>query len=81
VSLQVPCGVCGERPVEEFLYGGERWIPPEGLIPEALAVDEAWMRTNPDGVVEERWFHLGGCRRWTELRRHAGSDTFIDEDG
>lgn len=77
--LLIPCPWCGERPEIEFRYGGEAHIarPRE---PDAVS-DEAWasflyVRTNPQGMHAERWYHLHGCGRFFNALRDTVSDKF-----
>ncbi len=78
--LQLACPNCGERPVEEFRYGGELPTVPETLIdPAARNVDYVWMYDNVDGVATERWFHDAGCRRWHTARRDTSVDRLVGE--
>jgi heterotetrameric sarcosine oxidase delta subunit len=70
--LLIPCPFCGPRDEVEFRYGGEAGIV-RPKDPDALS-DAEWaeylyMRRNPKGLLEERWFHVHGCRRWFTLRR------------
>jgi heterotetrameric sarcosine oxidase delta subunit len=67
VSLRIPCPHCGERRFEEFAYGGEV-RPLEAADPEEDFA-RVYLRANPAGVQEERWFHVMGCRRWVTVRR------------
>ncbi len=78
--LLVPCPWCGPRDALEFAHGGEahRRRP---QAPETLS-DEEWaefvfMRTNPKGVLAERWYHAAGCRRWFNALRDTTSDRFL----
>ncbi|MEZ5316716.1 MAG: sarcosine oxidase subunit delta [Vicinamibacterales bacterium] len=74
----IPCPHCGARPVEEFVYG-EVPTPPDTLTDaDARDVDRAFMRSNLDGPVVERWFHVGGCRRWVTLRRDTRTNDAIE---
>jgi heterotetrameric sarcosine oxidase delta subunit len=67
--LRVGCPHCGVRAVEEFIYG-EVPITPDTLSdPDARDVDRAFMHTNTEGMVTERWFHTAGCRRWITVQR------------
>lgn len=68
MSLRIDCPTCGTRSVLEFHYGE---IPdvPAGLDAAGVVVERAFMKTNPDGVAQEAWFHAGGCRRWVRLER------------
>jgi heterotetrameric sarcosine oxidase delta subunit len=70
--LLIPCPFCGPRDEVEFRYGGEAGIV-RPKNPDALS-DADWagylhMRRNPKGRLEERWFHVHGCRRWFTLVR------------
>jgi heterotetrameric sarcosine oxidase delta subunit len=78
--LLIPCPWCGPRNEIEFRYGGEAHIvrPPD---PQTLD-DAAWaqylhMRTNPKGVLAERWVHSAGCRRWFNLQRDTVSHRIV----
>jgi heterotetrameric sarcosine oxidase delta subunit len=67
--LRITCPHCGVRAVEEFVYG-EIPTPPDTLTdPDARDLDRAFMHTNTEGLVTERWFHTAGCRRWLTVRR------------
>jgi heterotetrameric sarcosine oxidase delta subunit len=55
--------------VEEFLYGEISATPDTLTDPDARDVDRAFMHTNAEGVVTERWFHTAGCRRWITVQR------------
>ena len=76
--LLIPCPWCGPRDETEFRYGGQAGIG-EPVDPEALD-DAAWgqylfVRDNPKGPFDERWYHAAGCRRWFDVRR----DTMTNE--
>ncbi|MEX0700301.1 MAG: sarcosine oxidase subunit delta [Acidimicrobiia bacterium] len=76
--LRLACPNCGERSVVEFRYG-EIPIVPEGLTdPEARDLDRAFMRSNIEGIVTERWFHEAGCRRWMTVRRDTRTDEVLE---
>ena len=66
--LLIPCPYCGmERPELEFRYGGEAHIA-RPQDPCAVS-DEDWaeylyFRSNPKGVLAERWRHVSGCGRF-----------------
>jgi sarcosine oxidase subunit delta len=78
--LLIPCPYCGERPENEFRYGGEAHIArPED---PATASDAAWgaflyARTNPKGWHRERWRHVHGCGRFFNAIRHTVTDRFF----
>ena len=67
--LRIGCPHCGVRAVEEFIYG-EIPITPDTLTgDDERDVDRAFMHTNAEGIVTERWFHTAGCRRWLTIQR------------
>jgi heterotetrameric sarcosine oxidase delta subunit len=59
--------------LEEFVHG-EVPTPPEHLDAEQLDLDRAYMHSNPEGIITERWFHAFGCRRWLTLERDTRTD-------
>lgn len=70
MAFLVECPTCGHRPVTEFRYGGEvPRVPGETTGAAARDIDRVWMRTNPEGLTTERWYHELGCRRWLTLER------------
>jgi sarcosine oxidase, subunit delta len=79
--LLIACPYCGvERPEIEFVYGGEAHIarPPD---PSAVS-DEEWanflyFRSNPKGVIAERWRHAHGCGRFFNCLRDTVSDKIL----
>lgn len=77
MSLTLPCPNCGPRPVEEFVYGEIPTVPDSIIDADAVDLDRAFMRTNPEGVQTERWFHVFGCRRWLTLKRDTRTDEVV----
>jgi sarcosine oxidase, subunit delta len=79
--LLIPCPYCGmDRPELEFRYGGEAHIarPPDpGAIDDADWADFLYFRTNPKGVLAERWRHVSGCGRFFNALRDTVSDKFL----
>ena len=76
--LWITCPHCGARPVEEYRFGGELPTVPDLLTdPDARDVDYVWFFDNIAGPSVERWYHLGGCRRWLTLRRDTTTDTIL----
>ena len=61
--LLIACPWCGERPENEFHYGGEAHIArphdPASLDDRQWA-EFLYMRSNPKGVHAERWRHTHG---------------------
>lgn len=77
MSLTLPCPNCGPRPVEEFVYGEIPTVPDSITDADAVDLDRAFMRTNPEGVQTERWFHVFGCRHWLTLKRDTRTDEVV----
>jgi heterotetrameric sarcosine oxidase delta subunit len=78
--LLIPCPWCGPRDEVEFRYGGEAHIarPAEPDAIENMGwADYLYMRTNPKGVLAERWVHVHGCRRWFNLLRDTVSHRIL----
>lgn len=74
MSLYIQCPTCGKRPLEEFFFGEIPKVPDGLTDPDERDVDRAFMHENPEGPVEERWFHAFGCRRWLTVTRDTGTD-------
>ena len=75
LSIRIPCQHCGERPIEEFVYGEVPVVPDSITDPAARDLDRAFMRDNVEGRVVERWFHVQGCRRWVTVTRDTRDET------
>lgn len=76
----IRCPNCGERDLSEFAYGGEAHIgrptASEGMS-DAEWSDFVFLRTNPKGLLAERWNHQAGCRRWFNLLRNTATDDVL----
>ena len=73
------CPRCGRRPLDEYVFSGERRATPETIIePDDRDFDEVWIWANPDGPTTERWFHAFGCRRWLTVRRDTSVDVVLE---
>ncbi len=81
MNIRIPCPHCGSRPVQEFVYGEIPLVPESLVDPDARDLDRAFMRSNLEGVVTERWFHAYGCRRWLTLRRDTRTDRPVAPEG
>ena len=74
--LLIECPYCGPRDETEYKYGGEAHVPyPEDPF---QLTDEQWAhylfyRSNPKGLIAERWMHSAGCRRWFNAVRDTVS--------
>jgi heterotetrameric sarcosine oxidase delta subunit len=76
---ELDCPRCGRRPLDEFVFGGERRTAASPIADQdARDFDEVWIFDNPDGPTTERWFHAAGCRRWLTVRRDTSTDTVLD---
>ena len=69
--LVIECPFCGPRNSSEFTYSG--MIKPR---PAAEPEPAEWRRylyeqDNIAGWSVERWFHVSGCRRYLDVRRHS----------
>ncbi len=80
--MRLPCPVCGERDIREFVYkgAGEALHRPE---PDAGA--DFWdsymhLRENPAGVTRDLWFHRAGCGAWLLVTRNTVTHEVIDAE-
>jgi heterotetrameric sarcosine oxidase delta subunit len=74
--LLIPCPWCGPRDEVEFTYGGQAGIAyPEdpASLSDAEWADFLFMRDNPRGEFDERWYHVHGCRRWFDVVRDTAT--------
>ena len=79
--LRIRCPHCGVRAVEEFSYGEIPFTPDTVTDSDARDVDRAFMHTNAEGVVTERWFHTAGCRRWMTVQRDTRTNEIKEPVG
>jgi sarcosine oxidase subunit delta len=75
--LLIPCPWCGNRPENEFRYGGQANV--QRPADPATVGDAAWvaylyLRDNPKGGHTERWRHLHGCGRFFICVRDTVTD-------
>lgn len=63
--------------MEEFIYGEIPATPDTVTDPDARDVDRAFMHTNMEGPVTERWFHTAGCRRWFTVQRDTRTNEML----
>lgn len=70
--MKLHCPHCGERPENEFTYGGDATVTRPVEFTEESRGD--WMnyvyyRDNPRGMHTEFWYHSSGCRAWLKVQR------------
>ena len=76
--LLIPCPYCGPRNELEFKHGGEAHIAREpGSADEQAWTEFLFTRTNPRGVLAERWRHTAGCGRFFNCLRDTVSDRIL----
>ena len=79
--LLIHCPYCDMiRPEIEFRHAGEAHIV-RPADPGATT-DEAWAdyldhRSNPKGIIAERWRHSHGCGRFFNAIRHTVTDRIV----
>jgi sarcosine oxidase subunit delta len=79
--LLIRCPYCEEeRPELEFRNAGEAHIARSQNI-AAISDDDFekffFIRSNPKGVIFERWRHLHGCARFFNAARDTVTDKFL----
>ncbi len=79
--LLINCPYCQEeRPEVEFRNGGEAHIARStNIVGESDEAFESFffIRTNPKGLVYERWRHIHGCGRFFNAVRDSVTDKFL----
>ena len=79
--LLIRCPYCEEeRPELEFRHAGEAHVArPTGIsdISDADFEGYFFVRSNPKGIIFERWRHIHGCARFFNAARDTVSDRFI----
>jgi sarcosine oxidase subunit delta len=79
--LLISCPYCGmERPELEFRNGGEAHVarPQDpSRIGDAEWAEFLYFRSNPKGVLAERWRHISGCGRFFNALRDTVSDNIL----
>ena len=79
--LLIHCPYCEEeRPELEFRNAGEAHIARSASIAEESGEDFEkffFIRSNPKGVIFERWRHVHGCARFFNAARDTVTDRFI----
>lgn len=77
MSIRIDCPHCGSRSVEEWVFGEVFDVPETITDPDARDIDRGFFHNNPEGPVDEAWFHLYGCRRWVRVSRDTRTDEFL----
>ena len=67
--MQINCPHCGLREESEFVFGRalEGVSDPRNVEP----FSSLYLRSNPRGLSNELWQHVGGCRAWLRLLRNT----------
>jgi sarcosine oxidase, subunit delta len=78
--LLIHCPYCEEeRPELEFRHAGEAHIARSEAMAD-LSDDEFekffFIRSNPKGLIYERWRHIHGCGRFFNAARDTVTDRF-----
>lgn len=73
--MRINCPWCGDRDIEEFVFGGD--ASPKRPEPDEME-QEVWLsfvfeRTNPKGIYQEYWHHEKGCRHWLVAERDTAT--------
>ena len=76
--MRIGCPFCGDRPLEEFHYGGDA----SRRRPRADASKEEWfayvyLRDNVCGLMREYWRHAGGCGAWLVSERDTATHELL----
>lgn len=73
--LVIICPHCGPRNSDEFTYQGEVASRPDVGDTEAAEWRRyLYMKDNVSDWVDERWFHVSGCRRFLMIERHTATN-------
>lgn len=79
--LLIHCPYCEEdRPELEFRHAGEAHLVRSPTMSEISDEDFEgyfFIRSNPKGIVYERWRHIHGCARFFNAVRDTVSDKFL----
>jgi sarcosine oxidase subunit delta len=77
--LLIRCPYCEEeRPELEFRHAGEAHLArPSGTISDEDFEKLFFIRSNPKGLIFERWRHVHGCARFFNAARDTVTDKFV----
>src|SRR4051794_7798220 len=79
--LLIHCPYCQEeRPELEFRNAGEAHVARAGSLVDETDEDfekYLFIRSNPKGIIYERWRHIHGCARFFNAVRDTVSDKFV----
>ena len=85
--MRIPCPVCGDRDLREYLYKGHATYldRPEGTGDWSEAWDDyLHLRDNPAGPTRDLWQHAAGCGAWLVVERdtvtHAVQSAHLARD-
>ena len=70
--MRISCPLCGERPLDEFVYRGDATVTrPNEAAPMEQWVEYVYLRDNPKGIHREHWRHTQGCGSWLIVERNT----------
>ncbi|MGH9292754.1 MAG: sarcosine oxidase subunit delta [Acidimicrobiales bacterium] len=69
--ILLDCPYCGKRNSDEFRYVGEIHARPAARTNKTEWRDYLYMKDNPAGQTNERWFHVAGCGKFLLAERHT----------
>ena len=77
MSFLLTCPNCGMRRVDEFRFGGEYRVRPEGDVSAHEWGAYLYERANIDGPQREWWYHRQGCKQWFVAERDTVTNSVI----
>jgi heterotetrameric sarcosine oxidase delta subunit len=78
VSFLLACPNCGARRVDEFRFGGEYHVRPDGEVTPEEWSAYLYERANLAGPQREWWYHRYGCKRWFIAVRDTTTNTVLE---
>jgi len=73
----IKCPINGERPLQEFIFGGElRPMPDPAKTSDKVWADYVFHRSGEPGVRKEWWYHIASGT-WFIAERDTLKDEFI----
>ena len=73
----IPCPICGEREISEFVIRGEALAARPTTTDATAFHDYYYLRTNRAGPTHEHWYHVSGCLNWIEVQRDTRTHAIL----